>query len=72
MSEITTAFVGLDVHKESVAIAVAQADRAAPRFIGTTGPRISEIEKALSHLGPRADTIKPRQARQREKTPRAT
>ena len=51
MSEVTTAFVGLDVHKESVAIAVAEPGRAAPRFLGTTGPAAAEIEKALRHLG---------------------
>jgi len=37
VSEDITAFVGLDVHKESIAIAVAQAGCGAPRFIGTTG-----------------------------------
>ena len=55
MSEITTAFVGLDVHKESIAIAVAYPGRDAPRYVGTTGPRIGEIEKALSHLGTRSE-----------------
>jgi transposase len=57
MSENITAFVGLDVHKESIAIAVAEAGRGAPRFIGTTGPRISEVEKALSHLGTHAELL---------------
>jgi hypothetical protein len=32
MSENITAFVGLDVRKESIAIAVAQPGRGAPRF----------------------------------------
>jgi transposase len=51
MSEVTTAFVGLDVHKESIAIAVAEPGRAAPRFLRTTGPAVAEVEKALRHLG---------------------
>jgi transposase len=51
MSESITAFIGLDVHKESVAIAVARAGRTAPRFIGTTGPTLGEVQKALAHLG---------------------
>ena len=51
MSEDITAFVGLDVHKESIAIAVAEPGRAAPRFVGTTGPALAEVHKALSHLG---------------------
>lgn len=51
MSENITAFIGLDVHKESIAIAVAKPGRAAPRFVGTTGPTLAEVQKALSHLG---------------------
>jgi hypothetical protein len=46
-----TAFVGLDVHQESIAIAVAAPGRAAPRFVGTTGPQLSELLGALAHLG---------------------
>jgi len=42
-----TSFVGLDVHKESIAIAVAQADREAPRFLGTVGPELAQLLKAL-------------------------
>jgi transposase len=52
MSEGITTFVGLDVHKESIAIAVACAGREAPRFVGTIGPSLKELLKALSHLGP--------------------
>jgi hypothetical protein len=51
MHELITGFVGLDAHAESTAIAVAEAGRAAPRFIGTVGPRLSELTKALSKLG---------------------
>src|SRR5580692_9738152 len=51
MSEVTTAFIGLDVHKDSIAIAVAVPGRAAPRFLGTTGSVLAEVEKALSHCG---------------------
>jgi transposase len=51
MNESITAFVGLDVHKESIALAVAKPGRAAPRFVGTTAPVLPELEKALRHLG---------------------
>jgi transposase len=51
MSNDITAFVGLDVHKESIAVAVAEAGRGASRFVGTTGPRLSQVLKALSSLG---------------------
>lgn len=47
MDYIITAFVGLDVHKESVAMAVAEPGRAAPQFVGMTRPQLSEILKAL-------------------------
>jgi transposase len=51
MDNDITAFVGLDVHKSSIAVAVADAGRATPRFLGTTGPQLTELLKALSHLG---------------------
>lgn len=51
MDEDITAYVGLDVHKDSIAIACAEPGRAAPRFVGTTGPQLSQLTKALAHLG---------------------
>lgn len=51
MSNDITAFVGLDVHKGSIAIGVAEPGRAAPHFLGTTGPTLAELIKAVSHLG---------------------
>jgi transposase len=52
MDEPLTGFVGLDAHAESIAIGVAEAGRAAARFVGTVGSRRSELEKALRKLGP--------------------
>jgi transposase len=51
MSNDITAYVGLDVHKGSIAIALAEPGRAAPHFLGTTGPKLAELTKALSHVG---------------------
>jgi transposase len=51
MDDDITGYVGLDVHKNSIAVAVAERGRAAPRFVGTTGPQLFELLKALSHLG---------------------
>lgn len=57
MDNDITAFVGLDVHKDSIAIASASAGRGAPRFVGTCGPKLAELIKALSHLGKPANTL---------------
>jgi hypothetical protein len=51
MDEIITAYVGLDAHAESTAMAVAEAGSAAPRFIGTVGAKFSALSKALGKLG---------------------
>jgi transposase len=51
MDETITGFVGLDAHAESRAIGFADAGRAAPRFVGTVGPKFSELTKALGKLG---------------------
>lgn len=50
MNKHITLHVGLDVHKDSIAVAVAERDRRA-RFIGTIGPQVSELLKVLEHLG---------------------
>lgn len=51
MHDDTTAFVGLDVHKEAIAIAVAEPGRAPARFLGTVRPALAPLTKALAHLG---------------------
>ena len=50
MNEAITSFVGLDVHKDSVAIAVAEAGRAAPHFVGTVSAQMSALCKALRRV----------------------
>jgi transposase len=47
VKETITAYVGLDIHKDSVAVAIADSGRTAPRFVGTTNPLPSELCKAL-------------------------
>src|ERR1700730_14395945 len=47
VNETITSYVGLDIHKDSIAIAIAEAGRAAPRFIGTINPLPSELCKTL-------------------------
>jgi transposase len=51
MDKAITFFVGLDVHKETIAIGVAVGDEA-PRFVGTVGPQLSSLLTTLGRIGP--------------------
>jgi transposase len=51
MNKPITSFVGLDVHKDSTAIAVAEAGRETPHFVGTVGSDIQQLLKALKSVG---------------------
>lgn len=51
MTQDITGFVGLDVHKESIAIAVAEPGREAARFVGTVTSQLKQLLKGLAHLG---------------------
>lgn len=51
MDKSITSFVGLDVHKDSTVIGEAEAGRESPRFIGTVGPDLGQLLKALKSLG---------------------
>ncbi|MGA7538521.1 MAG: IS110 family transposase [Steroidobacteraceae bacterium] len=53
MSKPITSFVGLDVHQNTVAVAVASAGREEPRFVGTVAPQWGALSKALGRLGRR-------------------
>src|SRR5687768_13020718 len=57
MNDDITVFVGLDVHKDSVAIAAADLGRTEPRFVGTCGAELRELLKVLSGLGAPAHTL---------------
>ena len=47
----TTKYVGLDVSKEKIAVAVAEEGRSKPRFIGMINYEIKEIRKLMRKLG---------------------
>jgi transposase len=51
MNKAITFFVGLDVHKDSIAIAVAEPDRVEPRFVGTVGNDLVPLLNALKRIG---------------------
>lgn len=51
MEEVIKVYVGLDVHKDTIAVAAAEAGRAAARLIGTVAHDVNKVCKALAKLG---------------------
>jgi transposase len=51
MDDGITSFVGLDVHKDSIAVAVAESGRESPRFVGTTPADLAKLLKVLAGVG---------------------
>lgn len=52
MDESIKFFVGLDAHKDSIAVAVCEAGREPSRFVGTLGPDVQGVLKTLRKYGP--------------------
>lgn len=58
MSECTTIhFVGLDVHKDTIVVAVAEAGRDAARVVATVPNEVTALKKVLTKLGPRRAVV---------------
>jgi len=58
MPQPTTLFVGLDVHKESIAVAHAEAERIdPPHFVGSIGPRQADIDQLIRRLHGKAPRL---------------
>ena len=55
MQKHSTVFIGLDVHKESIAIGAAAAGRAAGQFVGIVGPVLPQLFKSLKSVGAPAE-----------------
>src|SRR5438094_4642285 len=51
MDEGIKFFVGLDVHKETIAIAVAEPGRAAARLLGSIAHDVPKLPKVLARYG---------------------
>lgn len=47
----TTKYVGLDVSKEKIAVAVAEEGRSKPRYVGMINYTVEEIRKLMKKLG---------------------
>ena len=58
MGQSTPLFVGLDVHKDSIAVAHAQGQSAdPPHFVGTIGTRQTDVDKLVRRLHSKASTL---------------
>lgn len=51
MGEVIKVYVGLDVHKDTIAVAAAEAGRTAARLIGTLAHDVTKVCRALAKLG---------------------
>ena len=51
MQEISKFHVGLDVHKDSISVAVAEHGRSAGRLVGKVVHDVSKLLKLLSKIG---------------------
>ncbi len=58
MQQLTTVFVGLDVHKDSISVSYAAADRREPpQFVGPIGTRSCDIDKMIRRLQSKASHL---------------
>lgn len=54
MKQHSTSYIGLDIHKDSITIAVADPGRKPPRFVGTVTTVPSSLTKSLLHVADKA------------------
>ena len=57
MEEGIKFFVGLDVHKDTIAVAVAEAGRTPARLVGTIAHDVNQLLKRLARYGEPAQVL---------------
>lgn len=57
MNEFSNIYVGLDVHKDTIAVAVAREGRGEPEFLGVIPHTGAEISKLLKRLSPTGEVL---------------
>jgi transposase len=57
MNEFSNIYVGLDVHKDTIAVAVARAGRREPEYLGVIPHTAAEISKLLKRLSPSGEVV---------------
>lgn len=57
MNEFSNIYVGLDVHKDTIAVAVAREGRGEPEFLGVIPHTGAEISKLLKRLSPSGEVL---------------
>lgn len=57
MNEFSNIYVGLDVHKDTIAVAVARAGRRKPEYLGVIPHTAVELSKLLKRLSPSGEVL---------------
>ena len=57
MNEFNSVYVGLDVHKETIAVAVARPGRTAPEYLGAIENSSAALRKLIQRLGPNGEVL---------------
>ena len=57
MNEFNSIYVGLDVHKETIAVGVARSGRCAPEYFGEINNSVAAVRKLLRRLSPDGEVL---------------
>ena len=57
MNEFSSMYVGLDVHKETIAVGVARSGRCAPEYFGEIKNSVAAVRKLLRRLSPNGEVL---------------